>query len=166
MIEITEEEFWPDILRQQYSVIITHFISSKFSDLSNVSASENSLFTGCPIFDRFCLYFALLSLLVFCVVLLIKEKYTTIVILANVYNQLMICICCTFEDFIYGDTNPSNQVLWWVLCEENCQVEELRVMNKDQEGQTLKLGDVTPKLTLHTRIKAWGCQATSLQPSW
>ena len=29
------------------------------------------------------------------------------------------------------------------------QMEELRVMNKDQEGQTLKLGDVTPRLTLH-----------------
>ena len=35
------------------------------------------------------------------------------------------------------------------MCEENFQVEELRVINKDQEGQTLKLGDVTPKLTLH-----------------
>ena len=32
------------------------------------------------------------------------------------------------------------------------KVEELRVINKYQEGQTLKLGDVTPKLTLHTRI--------------
>ena len=44
------------------------------------------------------------------------------------------------------------------------QVEELRVMNKDQEGQPLKLGDVTPRLTQHisnkTRIQAWGCQAT------
>ena len=29
------------------------------------------------------------------------------------------------------------------------KVEELRVINKDQEGQTFKLGDVTPKLTLH-----------------
>ena len=27
-------------------------------------------------------------------------------------------------------------------------MEELRVMNKDQEGQPLKLGDVTPRLTL------------------
>ena len=31
-------------------------------------------------------------------------------------------------------------------------VEELRVINKDQEGQTLKLGDVIPKLTQDTRI--------------
>ena len=38
------------------------------------------------------------------------------------------------------------------FCVKNFQVEELRVMNKDQEGQKLKLGDVTPKLTLHTRI--------------
>ena len=29
------------------------------------------------------------------------------------------------------------------------QVEELRVINKDQEGQSFKLGDVTPRLTLH-----------------
>ena len=61
----------------------------------------------------------------------------------------MICLFCTYEDLIYGDTNPSNQVLWWVLCEENIQVEELRVINKDQEGQPFKLGDVTPKITLH-----------------
>ena len=33
------------------------------------------------------------------------------------------------------------------------QVEELRVMNKDQEGQPLKLGDVTPRLTLHISNK-------------
>ena len=33
------------------------------------------------------------------------------------------------------------------------QVEELRVINKDQEGQTLKLGDVTPRLTLHISSK-------------
>ena len=65
----------------------------------------------------------------------------------------MICLCCTYEDFIYGDTNPSNQVLRWVLCEENFQVEELRVMNKDHEGQTLKFGDVTPRLTLHISNK-------------
>ena len=32
------------------------------------------------------------------------------------------------------------------------KVEELRVINKDQEGQTLNLGNVTPNLTLHTRI--------------
>ena len=39
------------------------------------------------------------------------------------------------------------------LCvKRNFQVEELRVINKDQEVQTLKLRDVTPKLTLHTRI--------------
>ena len=39
------------------------------------------------------------------------------------------------------------------LCvKRNFQVEELRVINKDQEGQKLKLGDVTPNLTLHTRI--------------
>ena len=43
-------------------------------------------------------------------------------------------------DFIYGGTNPSNQVLCRVLCKENFQVEELRVMNKDQEGQPLKFG--------------------------
>ena len=35
---------------------------------------------------------------------------------------------------------------------QNFQVEELRVMNNDQEGQLLKLGDVTPNLTLHTII--------------
>ena len=149
MLKITEEEFLPDILWQHYSAINTHFISSKFSDLSNVSASENSLFMGCPVFDRFCLYFALLSLLVFCVVLLIKEQCTTILILANVYNQLMICFCYTYKDLIYGDTNPSNQVLWWVMCEENFQVEELRVINKDQEGQTLKLGDAKPPHSNH-----------------
>ena len=28
------------------------------------------------------------------------------------------------------------------FCVKNFQVEELRVMNKDQEGQTFKLGDV------------------------
>jgi hypothetical protein len=28
-------------------------------------------------------------------------------------------------------------------------VEELRVMNKDEEGQTLKLGDVIPGITPH-----------------
>ena len=33
------------------------------------------------------------------------------------------------------------------------QVEELRVINKDQEGQPLKLEDVTPKLTLHISNK-------------
>ena len=33
--------------------------------------------------------------------------------------------------------------------EENFQVEELRVINKDQEGQPFKIGDFTPKLTLH-----------------
>jgi len=33
------------------------------------------------------------------------------------------------------------------------QVEELRVMNKDQEGQPLKLGDVTPRLTQHISNK-------------
>ena len=65
----------------------------------------------------------------------------------------MICLCCTYVDLIYGDTNPSNQVLWWVLCKENFQVEELRVMNNDQEGQTLKIGDVTPRLTLHISCK-------------
>ena len=37
--------------------------------------------------------------------------------------------------------------------EENFQVEELRVINKDQEGQTLKLGDVTPRLTQHISNK-------------
>ena len=84
MLKIIEKEFWPENLRQQFSGINTHFISSKFSDLSNVSASENSLFTGCPVFDRFCLYFALASLLVFCVVLLINEQYEAIVILVNV----------------------------------------------------------------------------------
>ena len=61
----------------------------------------------------------------------------------------MICLCCTYEDLIYGDTNPSNQV----LCEENFQVEELRVINKDQEGQPLKLGDVTPRLTQYISNK-------------
>ena len=40
------------------------------------------------------------------------------------------------------------------LCvKRNFQVEELRVMNNDQEGQTLKLGDVTPRLTLHISSK-------------
>ena len=121
--------------------------------MSNVSTSENSLFAGCSVFDRFCLYFALLSLLVFCAVLLIKEHHTTVVTVANVWNQFMIYLYCTYEDFIYGDTNPSNQILWWVLCKENFQVEELRVMNNDQEGQTLKLGDVTPRLTLHISNK-------------
>ena len=39
------------------------------------------------------------------------------------------------------------------LCvKRNFQVVELRMMNNDQEGKTIKLGDVTPKLTLHTRI--------------
>ena len=39
------------------------------------------------------------------------------------------------------------------LCvKRNFKVEELRVINKDQERQTLKLGDATPKLTLYTRI--------------
>ena len=33
------------------------------------------------------------------------------------------------------------------------QVEELRVMNKDQEGQPLKFGDVTPRLTQHISNK-------------
>ena len=33
--------------------------------------------------------------------------------------------------------------------DENFQVEELRVINKDQEGQPFKLRDVTPKLTLY-----------------
>ena len=32
-------------------------------------------------------------------------------------------------------------------------MEELRVMNKDQERQTLKLGDVTPRLTQHISNK-------------
>ena len=64
----------------------------------------------------------------------------------------MICLYFIYVDLIYEGTNPSNQVLCWVLCKENFQMEELRVMNKDQEGQKLKLGDVTPKLTLHTRI--------------
>jgi hypothetical protein len=45
--------------------------------------------------------------------------------------------------FNYGGTNHSNQV----LCEKNFQVEELRVMNEDQEGQTLKPRDVTPGVT-------------------
>ena len=74
MLKITEEEYWHDILRKQSSVINTQLISSKFFGLSNISASKNSLFTGCSVFDRFCLYFALLSLLVFCAVLLIKEQ--------------------------------------------------------------------------------------------
>ena len=39
------------------------------------------------------------------------------------------------------------------LCKENFQVEELRVINKDQEGQPLKLGDVTPRLTQHISNK-------------
>ena len=39
------------------------------------------------------------------------------------------------------------------MCEENFQVEELRVINKDQEGQTLKLGNVTPKLTYIQEFK-------------
>ena len=39
------------------------------------------------------------------------------------------------------------------LCvKRNFQVEELRVMNNDQEGQTLKLWDVTPSLTLHISV--------------
>jgi hypothetical protein len=33
------------------------------------------------------------------------------------------------------------------------QVEELRVMNEDQEGQTLNLGDVTPGLAPHISNK-------------
>ena len=33
------------------------------------------------------------------------------------------------------------------------KVEELRVINKDQEGQKLKIGDVTPSLTLHISSK-------------
>ena len=33
------------------------------------------------------------------------------------------------------------------------QMEELRVMNKDQEGQPLKLEDVTPRLTQHISHK-------------
>ena len=89
----------------------------------------------------------------FVVVLLIKEQNITLVTVVNVLNQLIICLCCTYEDLIYGDTNPSNQVLCWVLCKENFQVEELRVMNKDQEGQPLKLGDVTPWLTQHISNK-------------
>jgi hypothetical protein len=39
------------------------------------------------------------------------------------------------------------------MCEEKFQVEELKVINKDQEGQTLKLGDVTPGLTPHITNK-------------
>jgi hypothetical protein len=39
------------------------------------------------------------------------------------------------------------------MCEEKFQVEELKVINKDQEGQTLKLGDVTPGLTPHISNK-------------
>jgi hypothetical protein len=49
------------------------------------------------------------------------------------------------------------------------QEEELSEMNKDQEGQPIKLGDVplgSPYMyQISTRIQAWGCQATSLQPS-
>ena len=33
------------------------------------------------------------------------------------------------------------------------QMEELRAMNKDHEGQTLNLGDVTPRLTIHISNK-------------
>ena len=33
------------------------------------------------------------------------------------------------------------------------KVEELRVINKDQEGHTLKLGDVTPRPTLNISSK-------------
>ena len=54
-------------------------------------------------------------------------------------------------DLIYVDTNPSNQVLWWVLCKE-LSGGRIEGDEQDQEVQTLKLGDVTPKLTLHTRI--------------
>ena len=136
MLKITEEEYWLDILRQQSSVVNTQFISSKFFVLSNVSASENSLFTGCPVFDRFCLYFALLSLLVFCAVLLIKEHYTTVVTIANVKNKFMICFCCTYVDLIYEDTNPSNQV----YDEINFKMEELRVMNKIKRDKNSSLG--------------------------
>jgi hypothetical protein len=39
------------------------------------------------------------------------------------------------------------------MCEEKFQVEDLKVINKDQEGQTLTLGDVTPGLTLHLSNK-------------
>ena len=39
------------------------------------------------------------------------------------------------------------------FCVKRIFQEELRVMNKDQEGQPLKLGDVTPRLTQHISNK-------------
>ena len=89
----------------------------------------------------------------FCVVLLIKEQCKIIVILANVYNKLIICLCCTYGDLIYGDTNSLIKFYDELCVKRTFQVEELRVINKDQEGQTLKLGDVTPRLTLHISSK-------------
>ena len=55
----------------------------------NFSQSKNQIkrviiVIRCPVFDISCLYSALLSLLVFCAVLLIKEHYITIVTVANV----------------------------------------------------------------------------------
>jgi hypothetical protein len=76
MLQITEAEFGPIILCQQCSVIITHFISSKFFDFSNVSASENSIFTGYPVFDRFYFYYALASLSLFCAVPFLSKSNT------------------------------------------------------------------------------------------
>ena len=63
----------------------------------------------------------------------------------------MICLFCTYEDLIYGDTNPSNQVLCWVLCKENFSSGRVEGDAQRSRGTT---------------TQAWGCQATTLQPSW
>ena len=117
-------------------LLIHNSLVNFFFVLSNISASENLLFSGCPVFDRLCIYFALLSLLVFCAVLLIKKHYTTIVTVGNVYNQFMICLCYTYVDLIYEGTNPSNQV----YDEINFKVEELRVMNMIKRDKNSSLG--------------------------
>ena len=65
----------------------------------------------------------------------------------------MICFCSTYVDLIYEGTNPSIKFYDELCVKRTFQVEELRVINKDQEGQTLKLEDITPRLTLHISNK-------------
>ena len=63
---------------------------------------------------------------------------------ANVYNQLMICLCCTYEDLIYGDTKPSNQVLCWVLCKENFSSGRVEGDEQRSRGTTTQAWECYP----------------------
>ena len=54
----------------------------------------------------------------------------------------MICLCCTYEDLIHEDTNPSNQVLCLVLCKENFL--SVRVEDDQQRSRG-------------TTTQVWGC---------